>query len=169
MDENQFEFELEEGTPIIFTNGVFDLLHFGHIKFLQACKALGGHVVVGINSDSSVKRLKGEHRPIIPEVERKHALMALDCVDEVVVFVEDSPLEIIYLLQPDIYVKSSEYQFQDLPEFEAVKSYEGSIAIVTPDEYMEKIHTSAIIDRIFNAELKRRTTTNDTSSRRFDY
>lgn len=149
-----FDFTKQE--PIIFTNGVFDLLHLGHVKFLQACKALGGHLVVGINSDTSVKRLKGEHRPIIPELERKHMLLALDCVDEVIVFVEDNPLEIIQLMQPDIYVKSNEYQNVDLPEFRAVQQYGGRIAIVTPDEYMSKIHTTNIIDKIYKVETERR-------------
>jgi rfaE bifunctional protein nucleotidyltransferase chain/domain len=160
MDDNFFQFfeQLNTGQdePIIFTNGVFDLLHIGHIKFLQACKALGGHVVVGLNSDSSVKRLKGEHRPINNEFERKHMLLALDCVDEVVTFIEDNPLEIITLMQPDIYVKSSEYQNADLPEFRAVKEYGGRIAIVTPDKDLEKVKTSNKIDTIFKRELERR-------------
>lgn len=154
MNNNFFDFSQQE--PIIFTNGCFDMLHLGHIKFLQACKALGGHLVVGINSDTSVSRLKGEHRPIIPELERKHSLLALDCVDEVIIFVEDNPLEIIQLMQPDIYVKSNEYQNVDLPEFRAVQQYGGRIAIVTPDPYMEKISTTSIIDRVFDREMKRR-------------
>lgn len=149
-------FDFTQQEPIIFTNGVFDLLHLGHVKFLQACKAIGGKLVVGINSDTSVKRIKGEHRPIIPEMERKHMLLALDCVDEVIVFVEDNPLELIRLLQPEIYVKSNEYQNVDLPEFRAVKQYGGRIAIVTPDEYMGKIHTTNIIDKIYKAETERR-------------
>lgn len=149
-------FNFTEEQPLIFTNGVFDMLHLGHIKFLQACKALGGHVVVGINSDSSVKRLKGEHRPINSELERKHSLLALDCVDEVVVFVEDNPLEIIQLMRPEIYVKSNEYQNVDLPEFQAVQHYGGRIAIITPDKEMAKIKTSNKIDLIFEREMKRR-------------
>lgn len=159
--ENIFEIEDEE--RVIFANGCFDLLHYGHIRFLQSCKALGGHLMVGINSDSSIKRLKGEHRPIIPEMERKHMLLALDCVDSVVVFVEDNPVEVLSLLQPDIYVQSSEYQDKNLPEFRVVKEYGGKIAIVTPDDYMKKVHTSMIIDKIFHSELKRRTT-HDTNS-----
>lgn len=141
---------------IIFTNGVWDLLHIGHIKFLQACKGLGGRVIVGINSDSSVKRLKGEHRPINNEFERKHMLLALDCVDEVVVFVEDNPLEIIQMLQPEVYVKSDEYLDVDLPEFRAVKDYGGQVAIVTPDDKLREVKTSNKIDTIFKRELERR-------------
>jgi D-beta-D-heptose 7-phosphate kinase / D-beta-D-heptose 1-phosphate adenosyltransferase len=141
---------------VIFTNGVFDLLHIGHIKFLQACKALGGRVVVGINSDSSVKRLKGEYRPINSELHRKHMLLALDCVDEVIVFVEDNPLEIIQLLQPEIYVKSDEYLNVKLPEFKAVESYGGYVAIVTPDPELRKVKTSNTIDKIVKAEMERR-------------
>lgn len=153
-DEDMFD--VEEENRIIFTNGCFDLLHMGHIKFLEACKAIGGHLVVGLNSDTSVKRLKGEHRPIIPELERKYALLALECVDEVVIFVEDRPLELINLMQPDIYVKSDEYMNAKLPEFEAVREYGGRVAIVQPDPYLREIHTSAIVDRIFDSEMKRR-------------
>jgi rfaE bifunctional protein nucleotidyltransferase chain/domain len=150
------EYDFSNDEPVIFTNGCFDLLHLGHIKFLQACKALGGHVIVGINSDSSVKRLKGEHRPINGELERKHMLLALDCVDEVIVFVEDNPLEIIQFMQPEIYVKSDEYLNVDLPEFKAVNKYGGQIAIITPDPQLAKIKTSNKIDLIFEREMKRR-------------
>lgn len=130
------------------------MLHIGHIKFLQACKALGGHVIVGLNSDTSVKRLKGEHRPYTNELYRKHMLLALECVDEVHIFVEDSPVEMIKLLQPEIYVKSSEYQNVNLPEFKAVKAYGGKIAIVTPDPVLAEVKTSNIVRNIFETEVK---------------
>lgn len=148
---------------LIFTNGVFDILHIGHIKFLQACKALGGHVLVGINTDSSVKRLKGENRPYINELHRKHMLLALDCVDEVVLFAEDNPVELIKLMEPEIYVKSDEYLNVDLPEFRVVGSYGGRIAIVTPDPEMAKVKTSNIVNKIFETELKARFSKNDIS------
>lgn len=141
---------------IIFTNGCFDLLHYGHVRFLQACKDLGGYLVVGLNSDSSVKRLKGEHRPIIPEYARKEMLMALECVDEVIVFVEDRPTELLEKLQPDIYVKSDEYENVDLPEFKIVESYGGVNVIMKPSKYMKKFKTSKIIDKIYREEFKRR-------------
>lgn len=143
-----------DSNRIIFTNGCFDLLHIGHIKFLQACKAIGGHVIVGLNSDSSVKRLKGQHRPYTPELHRKHMLLALDCVDEVHIFVEDSPVEMIELLRPEIYVKSDEYMNVQLPEFQAVQSYGGRIAIITPDPELKQVKTSNIVNKIFDNELK---------------
>jgi D-beta-D-heptose 7-phosphate kinase/D-beta-D-heptose 1-phosphate adenosyltransferase len=141
---------------IIFTNGCFDLLHIGHVKFLQACKALGGRLVVGLNTDSSVRRLKGETRPIINDLHRKHMLLALECVDEVILFPEDNPLDIIEILQPEIYVKSDEYLNVDLPEFHAVKAYGGHIAIVTPDEELRKVKTSNLVKQIFETEVKER-------------
>ena len=147
---------IPEQERIIFTNGCFDLLHIGHIKFLQACKALGGFVVVGLNSDSSVKRLKGEQRPYISELHRKHMLLALDCVDEVHIFVEDSPVEMIKLMQPEIYVKSNEYLNVNLPEFQAVKEYGGQVAIVTPDPILAEVKTSNIVRDIFEKEMKAR-------------
>lgn len=145
-----------ERDTIIFTNGCFDLLHMGHIHFLQACKELGGHVMVGLNSDSSVRRLKGEGRPFIGENERKQMLLALDCVDEVILFGEDNPLEILEGLEPEIYAKSDEYLNTPLPEFAAVKKYGGQIAIVTPDPKMRGIKTTALVDKIYRSEFNRR-------------
>jgi rfaE bifunctional protein nucleotidyltransferase chain/domain len=146
----------EKHNRVIFTNGCFDLLHLGHMRFLQACKDIGGYLVVGINSDSSVKRLKGEHRPIMSELERKYMLLSLGCVDEVIVFIEDTPVVVINELKPEIYVKSDEYQNVDLPEFRAVKQYGGQIAIVEPSPLLRDIHTSSIIERIFDKEMERR-------------
>lgn len=144
---------------IIFTNGCFDLLHIGHVKFLQACKALGGHLVVGLNTDSSVRRLKGQTRPYISDLHRKHMLLALECVDEVLLFTEDSPLEIIEKIQPEIYVKSDEYLNVPLPEFELVRSYGGKIAIVTPDDALREVKTSNLVKQILQTELKKLTVT----------
>lgn len=153
--------------PIIFTNGVFDLLHYGHIKFLEACKSMGGYVVVGINSDSSVRRLKGPHRPIIPEQERKEMLLSLEYVDEVMVFVEDTPADILEALQPEIYVKSEEYEGKDIEEFRIVASYGGKIGIIRPTKRMKKYSTTTIIDTIFAEEYERRLKTQNKLKERF--
>ena len=96
---------------IVFTNGVFDILHVGHLKLLNYAKTLGNRLIVGINSDSSVKKLKGDLRPINGEDTRKESLLELGFVDDVIVFNEDTPLEVITKLEPDIIVKGGDYTF----------------------------------------------------------
>jgi D-beta-D-heptose 7-phosphate kinase / D-beta-D-heptose 1-phosphate adenosyltransferase len=93
----------------VFTNGCFDILHAGHIRLLEYCRSIGNRVVVGINSDDSVRRLKGYDRPINTQDDRRELLMALRSVDEVIVFEEDTPIELIRSLQPDIIVKGGDY------------------------------------------------------------
>lgn len=99
-----------EGERIVFTNGVFDIMHVGHVDYLTKARALGDRLVIGLNSDASVRRLgKGPERPINPEAARKQLLEALRCVDAVIIFGEDTPLELIQALQPDILVKGGDY------------------------------------------------------------
>ena len=119
-----------DGKTVVFTNGCFDILHVGHIRYLEAARALGDCLVVAVNTDESVRRLKGEPRPLVPEFERAEVLAALQCVDYVTLFEEDTPEEIISHLQPDIHVKGGDYQADDLPEAAAVKSYGGRIIIL---------------------------------------
>ena len=90
---------------IVFTNGCFDLLHVGHIDVLEQARALGDKLIVGLNSDESVRRLKGKSRPIMPQEQRKKILESLKCVDEVIIFYEDTPIELIKKIKPDILVK----------------------------------------------------------------
>jgi D-glycero-beta-D-manno-heptose 1-phosphate adenylyltransferase len=99
-----------EGLEIVFTNGCFDLLHYGHVRYLAEARALGDKLVVGLNSTDSVRRLKGEHRPINDELTRQTVLAALQSVDIVVVFQSDTPYDLIYLLKPDILVKGGDWQ-----------------------------------------------------------
>lgn len=99
---------------IVFTNGCFDILHRGHVEYLQKSKALGDILVVGINSDASVKRLKGESRPVNSQEDRMFMLKALDCVDEVLIFGEDTPYNVIDCLKPDILTKGGDYKIQDV-------------------------------------------------------
>ena len=94
----------------VFTNGCFDILHRGHLELLWFCKSIGDNVVVGINSDKSVKRLKGERRPINNQADRKFFLESLECVDKVVIFEEDTPLLLINDIMPDIIVKGGDYK-----------------------------------------------------------
>lgn len=97
------------GTQVVFANGCFDLLHAGHVRLLEAARAEGDLLVVGLNSDASVKRLKGPPRPVVPEAERAEALLALEAVDRVVVYGEDTPRETIVALLPDVLVKGADW------------------------------------------------------------
>lgn len=99
---------------LIFTNGCFDILHVGHIQYLEESKKLGDRLVVGLNSDASVRRLKGHDRPVNSQEDRKRLLMALRCVDEVVIFDEDTPYDLIVSLQPDIVTKGGDYRPEDV-------------------------------------------------------
>ena len=114
------------------TNGVFDILHVGHIRFLQSIAKIADILIVCVNSDESVKRLKGEGRPIIPLAERMEILDALECVDYVVAFDEDTPCEILAKIKPDIHVKDSSYANANIPEIEVVKSNGGIVLYLNP-------------------------------------
>lgn len=135
----------EHGKRIVFTNGCFDLLHRGHISYLTQAKQLGDVLIVGVNSDSSVRRLKGAQRPINALEDRLHVLAALDCVDHVISFEEDMPAALIDLIRPEIYVKGGDYTRDTLPEVPAVEAYGGKVEILP---YVEDRSTSSMIDRI---------------------
>lgn len=98
------------GERVVFTNGCFDLLHFGHVHYLAEAKDLGHRLVIGVNADASVRRLKGPHRPIQDEQTRQHILAALACTDAIVLFEEDTPLALIEALRPDVLVKGGDWQ-----------------------------------------------------------
>ncbi len=134
-----------QGRRIVFTNGCFDLLHAGHVKYLQKARSLGDLLVLGLNSDASVRRLKGDKRPLINEEERAHILAALDCIDFVVLFDEDTPLELITALRPDILAKGGDYTADGVVGKELVESYGGSVELVS---FVDGKSTTTIIDRI---------------------
>jgi rfaE bifunctional protein nucleotidyltransferase chain/domain len=119
-----------EGRRSVFANGCFDLLHAGHVRYLAAARALGDALIVGINSDASVKKLKGEGRPLQPESERAELLAALECVDYVVVFDTPTVDPLLCELRPDIHAKGTDYTEASVPERETVLSYGGRVAIV---------------------------------------
>ena len=118
------------GQKIVFTNGCFDILHAGHVELLQAARELGDVLIVGINSDASVKRLKGESRPINSQDAREGVLAALQAVDAVCVFEEDTPIALLETVRPDIHVKGGDYIERDLPEAGTIKKHGGEIVIV---------------------------------------
>ncbi len=117
--------------PVVFTNGVFDLLHPGHIDVLEGARREGAHLVVGINSDASVRRLgKGPERPIRSEWERGYVLAALAAVDCVVIFEQDTPAELVAALQPDVIVKGGDYRPEDVAGAETVRARGGRVVII---------------------------------------
>jgi D-beta-D-heptose 7-phosphate kinase / D-beta-D-heptose 1-phosphate adenosyltransferase len=149
VDRDTLEKRVEElkkaGRKIVFTNGCFDLLHIGHITSLNEARGLGDVLIVGLNTDSSVCRLKGENRPIIPEEERSHVLAALECVDYVALFDEDTPVELIKAVHPDVLVKGSDYTVEQVVGHDFVQSYGGIVHIMP---IVNNMSTSTIINRI---------------------
>ncbi len=119
------EKERQRGKKIVFTNGCFDLLHVGHVRYLQKARQLGDLLVLGLNSDASVRRLKGPKRPLIDEEERAHILAALHCIDHIVLFDEDTPQELIRTLRPDILVKGGDYTPEGVVGKDLVESWGG--------------------------------------------
>ena len=117
------------GKKIALANGVFDLLHVGHLRYLQGARALGDVLVVALNSDASTRALKGEGRPVIPENERAELLCALNCVDLVVLFDEPNVRGIIRALKPDVQVKGTDYTPDNIPERDEVMAYGGRVAV----------------------------------------
>ena len=126
----------------VFTNGCFDLLHRGHVEYLQKAKTFGDKLIVGLNSDASVRRLKGESRPIQDEQSRKIILEALRCVDEVILFDEDTPYELIRKIQPDVLVKGADYKPEDIVGYDIVRAKGGEVCTV---EFVEGYSTSRLI------------------------
>ena len=115
---------------IVFTNGCFDILHVGHIRYLKAAKDLGDVLIVGLNTDASVKRLKGNDRPINSESDRAEVLLALEAVDHVVLFGEQTAESLIAEVKPNIYVKGGDYTLETLPEVKIVQSYGGRVEFI---------------------------------------
>lgn len=132
--------------PLVFTNGVFDILHRGHVTYLDEAAQLGATLVVGVNSDASAKRLgKGPDRPLNTSDDRAALLAALACVTAVVIFDEDTPVEIIGQLRPDIIVKGGDYEMQVLPETKLVQSWGGK-AVAIPFEFARS--TTNLVEKI---------------------
>ena len=134
-----------EGKRIVFTNGCFDLLHAGHLSLLHEAARYGDVLVVGINSDASVGRLKGTARPLIPEGERAAMLAALECIDAVTVFAEDTPLELLHEIRPDVLVKGQDYKVDQVVGREWVEAGGGQVILVP---LLPERSTTALIDRI---------------------
>ena len=137
----------ENGGRVVFTNGVFDLLHPGHLRYLQQSRALGDALVVGVNSDRSVRAIKGENRPVTPERERAEILAALSCVDVVVLFDEDTPYALIARLQPDVLVKGADWPEDAMIGRDIVEARGGRVVRVP---FEAGYSTTSIIEKIRN-------------------
>jgi len=134
-----------DGKTLVFTNGVFDLLHVGHVRYLAAARALGDTLLVALNSDNTVKKLKGDDRPIVNEAERAEILAALRQVDYVTVFDDVSPRSLIAALRPDVLVKGGDYGLDEIHGREEVEAAGGRVVSLP---FVEGLSTSAIIDRM---------------------
>jgi D-beta-D-heptose 7-phosphate kinase/D-beta-D-heptose 1-phosphate adenosyltransferase len=140
------------GRRIVFTNGCFDVLHRGHVRYLDQARRLGDVLVVAVNSDASVRRLKGPERPVNPEEDRVAVLAALSTVDHVTLFDGDTPADLIALVRPDVYVKGGDYRPDQLPEAPLVRGLGGEVRVL---DYLPDRSTSTIIDRIRRAAAHR--------------
>jgi rfaE bifunctional protein nucleotidyltransferase chain/domain len=133
------------GTKVVFTNGVFDILHRGHVEYLGRAKQLGDVLIVGMNSDDSVRRIKGERRPIVQCADRSFVLSHIDCVDYVCVFGEDTPALMIDALVPDVLVKGADWDKKEIVGRETVEKAGGRVETI---DYVPDRSTTGIIERI---------------------
>jgi D-glycero-beta-D-manno-heptose 1-phosphate adenylyltransferase len=137
-----------QGLSIVFTNGCFDIVHIGHVDYLEKARALGDKLILGLNSDSSVRMIKGEKRPVVSEYARARVMAALSFVDAVVLFDEDTPLRLIQTIRPDILVKGDDYSLENIVGADFVIQNGGSVKTVP---LVKGFSTSAIIEKIKNA------------------
>ena len=141
----------QQNQQVIMANGCFDVLHVGHVRYLQAAKALGGKLVVAVNADDSVRKLKGQHRPVMPEQERAEILSAIEPVDAVVIFPEPDVRALLNDIRPDVQAKGTDYTAESVPERDVVTSYGGRVEIVgDPKDHS----ATAIIQKIGAAKQK---------------
>ena len=143
----------KQGKKVVFTNGCFDILHAGHVRYLEKAKASGDVLVVGVNSDASVKRLKGMNRPIVPEIDRCMVLAGLEAVDATVIFDEDTPEKIIEKLLPDILVKGADWPVDKIAGANTILAHGGEVKNI---KFFEGRSTTSIIERIMEVYCKER-------------
>lgn len=135
----------DEGNEVVFTNGCFDILHLGHVDYLEKARSLGQKLVIGLNTDDSVKKLKGKDRPINPEYARARLLASLSFVDLVVPFGEDTPLELIRQLLPDILVKGKDYDISNIVGADVVLEHGGKVETI---DLVDGYSTTNIVEKI---------------------
>jgi rfaE bifunctional protein nucleotidyltransferase chain/domain len=142
--------EREKGKKIVFTNGCFDIIHAGHVDYLEKAKSLGDFLVVGLNSDESVKRLKGSTRPVNPVDQRKKVLQALKPVDLVIVFEEDTPEGLIKEIKPDVLVKGGDWKIENIVGADFVMSYGGKVYTI---DFVYNTSTTKITEKVKNESV----------------
>lgn len=135
----------KEGKRIVFTNGCFDIIHAGHVDYLEKARSLGDFLIVGLNSDDSVRRLKGLNRPVNPQEQRKRVLEALKSVDMVIIFEEDTPERLIKEIKPDLLVKGGDWSIENIVGADFVLSYGGEVYTV---DFIYDTSTTKIIQKI---------------------
>ncbi len=140
-----------EGRKVVFTNGCFDILHRGHVELLEKAKRFGDFLIVALNSDASVKKIKGEKRPILDENDRAYILVSLKCVDAVCLFDEETPAEIIDKLKPDVLVKGGDYKINEVVGRESVYNVGGEVVTIP---LVEGKSTKGIIEKIIKSYCK---------------
>lgn len=141
----------KEGKKIVFTNGCFDIIHAGHVDYLEKAKSLGDFLIVGLNSDDSVRRLKGNSRPINPQEQRKRVLEGLKAVDMVIIFDEDTPERLIKEIKPDILVKGGDWKVENIVGADFVMSYGGKVYSI---DFVFDTSTTKIIQKVKNGSCK---------------
>jgi len=135
----------KDGLRVVFTNGCFDILHAGHVQYLEAARNAGDRLVLGVNSDASVRRLKGEQRPVVQEEDRCRVLAALQSVDLVTVFDEDTPQELIELLLPNVLVKGADWAVENIVGAKTVMEHGGEVKTIT---FLEGRSTTGVIEKV---------------------
>lgn len=138
-----------DGKTVVFTNGCFDIMHVGHVRYLEKARSLGDCLVVGVNTDGSVRLRKGSKRPFVSEFQRAEIVAALGCVDYVTLFSEATPVEIVDELRPDIHVKGGDYTLDQMPEAPVVQAYGGRVVLIP---VVEGYSTTKIVSRILGIE-----------------
>ena len=134
-----------EGKTIVTTNGCFDILHVGHVRYLEKTKTFADVLIVALNSDKSVKSIKGDSRPINKEEDRAEVLSALRCVDYVILFDEDSPIDLLLQIKPDVYTKGADYTVETLPEAKPIMENGGRVEFIS---FVEGKSTTSIINKM---------------------
>lgn len=133
------------GEKVVFTNGCFDLLHYGHVSYLESARKKGGRLVVGVNSDASVRKLKGPKRPVNPQAHRMAVLAALECVDYVVMFSAETPLRLIARVKPDVLVKGADWKGKEVVGEDIVRKGGGRVVLI---QYISGCSTTNLIKKI---------------------
>lgn len=141
-----------KGKTVVFTNGCFDILHYGHVAYLQKAKALGDILIVGLNSDSSIRRIKGDKRPLNPQLDRGLVLSALECVDYIVIFSEPTPVKLIKSIRPDVLVKGKDWRVQEIAGAKEVLEQGGKVKTIA---LVKNRSTTGLIERILHSHAQK--------------